>query len=249
MGSQRTPIAPAVRERSKPGLEVACQACGLDPICAVLDYSEPESGVPEGVLLRRRPLGRGKPLYREGDVFHSIYAVKSGSFKSQVSRTDGRTQVVGFHLPGELIGVEAMSGDRYLCTARALENSSVCELRIDRLPESNRSPQAIQQSIIEILGREVTFGHELVSSLVHQSAEQRIAGFLLNLSERLHRRGIPNQDFNLGMSRSDIASYLGLASETVSRILSKLQQHRLIRLQHRRARLLDPAALKALSIR
>ncbi|MCB1857009.1 MAG: cyclic nucleotide-binding domain-containing protein [Gammaproteobacteria bacterium] len=229
------------------GLEVACQACGLDPICSVLDYAAEDSRVPEGVLIRRRPLLRGAVLFSQGDPFQSIFAVKSGAFKLYGTQPGGQQRVIGFHLPGELIGVEAMSGDCYPCTARALEKSSVCELRVHRLPETGRSLETIQRSIINLLGNEVAFSHELISSLIHQSAEQRISGFLLSLSNRLQRRGLPNEEFNLSMSRSDIGSYLGLASETVSRILSKLQQARLILLHRKRARLLDRPALEHLS--
>lgn len=213
--------------------EVECEDCGLDPICMVLDYAEAESGVPEGVLVRRRPIERGETLFHKGDPFHSLYAVKSGSFKTLIPRDDRPDQVIGFHLPGELIGAEAMAGESYPCTARALEKSSVCELRLDRLPDAGRPLEALQRSIIELLGKEVAFSHELIGSLVHQSAEQRVAGFLLSLSERLQRRGMPSADFTLSMSRSDIGNYLGLASETVSRIFTRFQKQDLIRIQRK----------------
>ena len=142
-------------------VEVDCEDCGLDPICVVLDYAEDTSGVPEGVLLRRCPVERGETIFRQGDPFHSIFAVKSGSFKTltHARQTD---QVVGFHFPGELIGVEAMSQKSYPCTARALEKSSVCELRTSRLPESGRPLEALQAAVINLLGSEVRFNHQLI---------------------------------------------------------------------------------------
>jgi len=223
--------------------EVECEDCGLDPICMVLDYAGEESGVPEGILVRRRPIERGETLFHRDDPFRYLYAVKSGTFKTLIPHQERSDQVVGFHLPGELIGAEAMAGERYPCTARALEASSVCELCLERLPDAGRPLEALQRSIIELLGKEVAFNHELIGSLVHQTAEQRVAGFLLSLSDRLQRRGMPGTEFTLTMSRSDIGNYLGLASETVSRIMTRFQGQGLIRIQRKRVRVLVPGRL------
>jgi len=227
--------------------EVECENCGLDPVCLVLDYAEPDSGVPEGILLRHCPVARGETLFRHDDPFRSIFAVKSGAFKTFVPHSDRVDQVVGFQFPGELIGVEAMAGDRYPCSAKALENSIVCELRLERLPEAGKPLEALQHSVIELLGKEVAFNHELISTLVHQSAEQRIAGFLLSISNRLQRRNMPGSVFNLSMSRADIGNYLGLASETVSRILTRFQKSGWVLLERKRASLIDRPALEKLS--
>ncbi|MEW7976609.1 MAG: helix-turn-helix domain-containing protein [Candidatus Sedimenticola endophacoides] len=147
--------------------------------------------------------------------------------------------MVGFHLLGEVIGTEGMAGRAYPYTARALENSTVCELRLERLPETGRSVTQLQQAVIDLLGAEVAFNHELTAAMVHQGSEQRIAGFLVSLSRRLHRRGAPSLEFNMAMSRSDIGNYLGLAGETVSRTLSRFQKKGLIRVNHKRMTLLD----------
>ena len=224
-------------------LEVECKDCGLDPMCALLDYAEEDSGVPEGVLLRRRPVSRGETIFHKGDPFRSIFAVKSGSFKTYVPKLDRVDQVVGFHLYGELIGAEGLAANSYPFTARALEDSSICELRMELLPETGRTLEALQEGIIALLGWEVAFNHQLIASLVHQSADQRIAGFLLSLSDRLQRRGMPKTEFRMSMSRSDMGNYLGLASETVSRALTRFQNSGLIRLRHKYLVLLDPARL------
>jgi CRP/FNR family transcriptional regulator len=220
-------------------IEVACQDCGLDPMCTILDYGEEGSGVAEDVLLRRRPVSRGETIFRKDDPFRSIFAVKSGSFKTYIPKEAGFDQVVGFHVVGELIGAEGFSGKTYPYTARALEDSSVCELRVEGLASTGRSVEALQNGIISLLGHEVAFNHELIASLVHQSADQRVAGFLVSLSIRLSRRGVPNLEFQIGMSRSDIGNYLGLASETVSRILTRFQKSGLINLRHKRLAILD----------
>ena len=228
-------------------LEVECEDCGLDPICIVLDYADERSGVPEGILLRRKPVARGETIFRCDDPFHSIFAVKSGSFKTFIPHSDRTDQVVGFQLAGELIGVEAIASDTYPCTARALETSSVCELRLERLPHSGKPLEALQRSVIELLGKEVAFNHQMISSLVHQSAEQRIAGFLISLSDRLQRRNMPSIEFALSMSRTDIGNYLGLASETVSRVLTRFQRSGWIRLQRKQVTLVDRFALTTIA--
>lgn len=228
----------------KSKVEVACEDCGLDPMCSVLNYAEEGSDVPEGVLLRRRQVARGETIFMRDDPFRSVFAVKSGSFKSYVPKGSGGDQVVGFHVIGELVGTEGLSTQRYPYTARALEDSSVCELRIERLDEANRSPEDLQQAIIKMLGATVTFNHELITSLVHQSADERVAGFLLILSKRLQKSGINKNEFQIGMSRSDIGSYLGLASETVSRVLTRLQKAGCIELRHKRLKVLDQLGLE-----
>lgn len=233
-----------VPEHSDSTSELECKECGLDPVCAVLDYAEESSGIPEGILLRRRPVRRGETLFCQGDRFHSIYAVKSGSFKTLMLHPGRANQVIGFQFPGELIGVEALSLNSYSCSARALQQSSVCELSIARLPESGRPPAVLYASIIKLLGREVTFNHQLIASLVHQSAEQRLCGFLLSLSKRLAQRGFSGREFTLTMSRTDIGSYLGLASETVSRVLTRLDRSGAIRLRRKRILVLDRIALQ-----
>ncbi len=229
--------------------EVECRDCSLDPMCSILDYAEEGSEVPDGVLLRRRQVARGETIFLREDPFRSVFAVKSGSFKTYIPKISGSDQVVGFHLLGELIGIEGLSTRRYPYTARALQDSSVCELRMESLPETGRDLETLQQGLISMLSSEVAFNHQLVASLIHQSADQRLASFLINLSERLRAGGVNQDEFQIGMSRSDIGSYLGLASETVSRVLTRFQKDGLIQLRHKRLRLLDMEALAELAER
>jgi CRP/FNR family transcriptional regulator len=227
--------------------EIACEDCSLDPMCSILDYAEDGSNVPEGILLRRRHVARGETIFLKDDLFRSVFAVKTGSFKTYVPRLAGDDQVVGFHLVGELMGAEGLSNKRYPYTARALEDSLVCELRLERLSEANRGKEELQEGVIAMLGSAVAFNHELIASLVHQSAEQRIAGFLLSLTRRLIKAGMTQPEFQIGMSRSDIGSYLGLASETVSRVLTRLQKSGYIELRHKRLKISNRGALEALA--
>ncbi|MFC1602373.1 helix-turn-helix domain-containing protein, partial [Pseudomonadota bacterium] len=200
-----------------------------------------------GILLRDRFVARGESIYRQEDPFRAVFAVKSGSFKTLIPGADTREQVVGFYLPGELMGSEGMANKLYPSTAKALEPSHICELRIDRLPEAGRPLVLLQQRMIELLGSEITFNHKLMASIAQQSSEQRLAAFLLSLSQRYGSRGYAGHEFALMMSWADIGSYLGLASETISRMLSKFQKANLLVLTKKQITLLDIKGLSNLA--
>lgn len=225
-------------------LEVACRECGLDPMCQVLDYAEPGSGVPPGILLRRQPVTKGEQLFHVEQPFTAVYAVKSGSFKATVPDLNRNERVVGFYLPGDLIGAEGMANRYYTHSVRALETSRVCVLEIARLQESGRPLAAVQQALIEMLGQEVALNHRLTASLIRQNADQRLAAFILSLSLRASIRGLGGKQLNLSMSRSDMASYLGLARETISRGLTRFQKTGLIKLRKQSLTLLDEKGLR-----
>ncbi len=243
----RTCCLPSAEHRTLPQ-EVACRDCGLDPICQVLDYAESDSGVPDGILVRRMPILRGEMLLTFNQPFRTIYAVKSGSFKAMTWDLANSERVVGFFLPGDLIGTDGLATERYSYTVRALEASSVCSLEVEALPKAGRSREAIQDALITLLGQEVAMNHMVTTSLIQQNAEQRLAAFILSLVRRSGIRGLDRQDLGLSMSRSDIASYLGLARETVSRILTRFQKSRIIVLRKNALRVLDPGALERLSV-
>ena len=224
-------------------VEVECSDCGLDPMCLLLDYAERDSDVPEGILLRRQPVATGERLYRAGQPFEWIYAVKSGSFKAFVEEPGGREGVVGFYFAGDLIGAEAIAGRCYPCGVRALEPSQVCMLHLEHLERTGRPVEALQEALIKMLGMEIALSRRVTAALTGQSAEQRLAAFLLSVSERLKNRGFSPTILTLRMSRSDIGSYLGLARETVSRLLMKFQRGGLILLRKKQLRLLDSEGL------
>jgi CRP/FNR family transcriptional regulator, anaerobic regulatory protein len=227
--------------------EVECSECGLDPMCLLLDYAERNSNVPEGVLLRRQAVSQGEALFEIEQPFDSIYAVKSGSFKAVVRDAVGHERVVGFYFAGELIGAEGIAERRYSCSVRALEPSQVCILRLDRLDETGRPVDAVQKALVVMLGREVALNQQLTSSMVRQNAEQRLAAFLLTLSDRQSSRGFSPDTLHLRMSRSDIGSYLGLARETVSRLMTKFQRNGLILIRKKHLQLLDRFALEQIA--
>ncbi|MCP3669705.1 MAG: helix-turn-helix domain-containing protein [Gammaproteobacteria bacterium] len=227
--------------------EVDCKNCGLDALCELLEYGDGTVELPQGVLLRRQPVTRGETIFQSGSPFCSFFAVKSGSFKTVMVPPHGQEKVIGFHLPGEMVGTDGVAGDAYTCTARALESSLICELRLDQLPQVGASKLELQSRIISILGQEVAFSHKLNVALICQSSEQRLAAFILSISSRINERGLSGEDFRLSMSRSDIASYLGLASETVSRTLMKLRKLGVIKIRNKHVQMLAPDALEGLA--
>jgi len=229
----------------KNSLEVECELCGLDALCELLEYGECDQ--PSDTLLRSQPVSRGDVIFKAGEPFRSFIAVKSGSFKTTTTTQQGQEKVTGFHLAGEMVGTEGIALDYYSSTARALESGSICELRLDNLYKIGCPQHELQSRVISILGSEVAFSQGLHGTLIRQSSEQRLAAFLLSVYNRLDKRGISSVDFRLSMSRSDIASYLGLASETVSRILMKLQKLGMINIRNKQVQISDLDALEGLA--
>jgi len=224
-------------------VEVGCQHCGLDALCELVGYGQ----VAPEALLRQQKVMRGETIFRSGEPFHSFFAVKSGSFKTVMLPPQGEEKVIGFHFAGEMVGTDGIADDEYSCTAHAMETSLVCKLRRDQLQLAGCSELEMQNRVITVLGQEMAFSHKLNASLIRQSSEQRLAAFILGVSSRKSERGMSGSDFRLSMSRSDIASYLGLASETVSRTLMKLQKLQMIKIRNKHVQMLDPVALEALA--
>ena len=227
--------------------EVDCELCGLDPMCQLLEYGEDETDLPEGILLRRQRVAKGETIFRVGDPFRSIFAVKSGSFMTLNNTPRGVDQVVGFSFTGELIGTDGLAGGYYTSTARALEASSVCELRLERLQQAGRPIELLQQGIIALLGEDIAFCRSLNASLIRQNGEQRLAAFILSASNRMAARGMPSEEFKLNMSRTDIAGYLGLSRESVSRGLAKLQKEGICEVRGKQIQLQDKDRLRRLA--
>ena len=189
---------------------------------------------------------RGAYLYRAGEHFQSIYAVRTGFFKTATLLNDGREQVTGFHMMGEIIGMDAISTDIHPCDAIALEDSEICEIHFSQLEQLSRNIPTLQRHLHRILSREIVRDHGIMLLLGSMKAEERLAAFLLNLSQRFAARGYSSNSFNLRMTREEIGSYLGLKLETVSRTFSKFQKDGLINVQNKSIELRDLVALKAI---
>jgi CRP/FNR family transcriptional regulator len=199
--------------------------------------------VDELVATRRR-VKRGMPLFRNGEPFKSLYAIRTGFFKTCINAEDGRSQVTGFQMAGEIIGLDGIVGDRHTCDAVALEDAEVCVMPFDRISELSRDIAALQHHVHRIMSREIVREHGVMLLLVNMRAEERLAAFLLNLAQRLHARGFSRSELVLRMTREEIGSYLGMKLETVSRTFSKFAEGGLIEIRHRHLRILDHAALQ-----
>lgn len=228
-------------------LKVACRTCTLAQLCLPLGVSREEVERVDAIIRRRRPLRRGEPLYRSGDRFHSVYVVRSGSIKSCAPADLGQEQITGFHLPGELVGLDAIHVGEHRCGATALETTSVCEVPFTQLESLAGKLPALQQQLHRLMSREVLRDHEHLLVLGKKGAEERLATFLVSLSNRFHERGYSATEFHLSMSRGDIGNYLGLAVETVSRLFTRMQSQGWISVDRKLVRIVDLLRLHELA--
>ncbi|KZE32802.1 fumarate/nitrate reduction transcriptional regulator Fnr [Crenobacter luteus] len=231
---------------SPASLKVSCSNCSLRELCLPLGLNPDEMAQLDAVIRQSRKLKRGDHLFRSGEGFKSLFAVRTGFFKTTVASQDGREQVTGFHMSGELMGLDGISANLHGCDAIALEDSEVCELPFTRMEELSRDIPSLQRHFYRLMSREIVRDQNVMLLLGNMKAEERIAAFLLNLSQRLASRGFAANDFILRMSREEIGSFLGLKLETVSRTLSKLQQQGWIKVDHKHIQLVQPGELKAL---
>lgn len=201
--------------------QVACSQCGLGRLCLPRNLDAEQTREFERIVNKMRPLHRGEHIFRSGDPFKCIISVRTGCFKSYVIDPDGQEQVIGFHLPGEIIGLDAIHTATHLANVVALDTSAVCAIQFENVLDMARHLPDLQSEMFRVMSRQIA---ELETNAADLSADQRIARFLLSLSQRFARRGYSPREFNLAMSRRDIASHLRLATETVSRVLARFQE-------------------------
>ena len=238
------------RDSSKPiplsVIKTACSNCNLRELCLPLGLNEAELERLDEMVSTRRRLKRGDHLYRSGNGFDAIYAIRSGFFKTDVLLEDGREQVTGFQMAGELLGLDGISTEHHTCNAIALEDSEVCAIPFSHLESLSREIQTLQRHFHKVMSRDIVRDHGVMMLLGTMRAEERLAAFLLNLSQRFTARGFSPADFYLRMTREEIGSYLGLKLETVSRAFSRFQEEGYIAVQQKHIRILNVAGLKAL---
>jgi CRP/FNR family transcriptional regulator len=196
---------------------------------------------------RSKPLQKNNHLYREGDNFQSVFAVRSGSVKAYRTTDDGREQVTGFYFPGEILGMDGISNNAHASSAKALETASVCEIPFTSLEKLSASMPLLQRHFFQLMSREITEDQQLITLLSKSSADGRIAAMLLSVSMRNARRKLSATQFRLSMSRVDIGNYLGLTVETVSRVFSRLQKLEVLSVENKEIEILDVDALRAIA--
>ena len=221
-----------------------CSSCGLRESCLPCGLSGQDVDHLNELVYTRRRLKRGESLYRAGDEFSSLYAVRSGFFKTVQTLEDGRDQVTGFHMAGEIMGMDGIGPETHICNSVALEDSEVCVIPYSRIENLGRDMHALRHQFHKVMSREIVREHGVMLLLGTMRAEERLATFLLNLSQRFTARGYSPSEFNLRMTREEIGSYLGLKLETVSRAFSKFQEDGLISVQQKHVQILDVAGLK-----
>ena len=217
-------------------LRKMCSSCSLAELCLPVGLDRESLGRLDSLVTRDAPLHAGDHLYKKGDPFDALYAVRSGYLKSYTVDESGREQVLGFYLPGELLGLDAIYPERHQCNAVALDTASVCRLPYEDLSTLAGQVPGLQKQMFRLLSKDIHDSHSLAGDF---TAEERLAAFLLSLSARLKLRGYSPTHFMLAMPRRDIANYLRLATETVSRVFKRFQQEGLIAVDRRDIRLLD----------
>jgi len=236
-------ISPQLAPRK---FQTNCSNCNLRELCLPMRIGDEDMARVEQIVFARRRLKRGDSLFKAGDAFNALYAIRSGFLKTTVLNADGREQVTGFQMGGELLGLDGIGSGRYNGTAIALEDSEACVLPFALIEELGREIPAIQRNLHSVLSREIVRDHGVMMLLGSMSAEERLAAFLLNLSRRFTARGYSPLDFHLRMTREEIGSYLGLKLETVSRLFSRFQSEGLIEVQQKHVRILDIPGLEEL---
>jgi CRP/FNR family transcriptional regulator len=226
--------------------QVACSQCALGKLCLPRGLDDEQLEEFEKIVNKLRPLQKGEHIFRAGDPFRSIVAVRSGCFKSYVINHAGEEQVLGFHLPGEIVGLDAIHTTTHTANVVALDTSSVCAMHFQSVTEMARHLPELQNELFRLMSQQIA---ELEANAADLTADQRIARFLVSLSDRFSRRGYSPKEFNLAMARRDIASHLRLATETVSRVLARFQETGTISVNRKNIVIHDLSALQELSMR
>lgn len=224
-------------------IKLSCKSCSLSDFCLPRGLSDADLTRFEVIVDTRPPIPKGGTLYRAGEPAYALYAIKSGSFKSAVTSENGDEQIVGFHMPGELVGFDGVDSV-HNCTMVSLEHSRVCELPLRDVEILSQKVDGLRHEVYAAMRREISREQAMYLLLARRTAESRLASFLVSMSHRLGSHRSSCNDFNLAMSRHDIANYLGLAAETVSRLISLLQHKGIITVDRRRVTILDFLALK-----
>jgi CRP/FNR family transcriptional regulator, anaerobic regulatory protein len=240
MQEQLNPTASLTSESFK----VACSNCNLRELCLPVGLSPDEMQKLDKLVATRKRVKNGGQLFSSGDPFTTLYAIRTGYFKTCIISEDGREQVTGFQMAGEIIGLDGIVNDKHNCSAVALEDAEVCVMPFEVIEELSREFPMLQRHVHKIMSREIVRENGVMMMLGNMRAEERLAAFLLNLVKRLHARGFSQSELVLRMTREEIGSYLGMKLETVSRTFSKFSDEGIIEVKQRNVKIVNPDALK-----
>jgi CRP/FNR family transcriptional regulator len=228
-------------------LRAGCASCSMHQLCLPMGLGNDDMERLDKIIGRRRKVPRGSNLFRVGDAFSNLYAIRLGHFKTYQLNPGGEEQITGFQMAGELLGMDAISTDRHHCMAEALEDSEVCEIPFSRLEQLFSDIPTLLRHFHRMMSQEITREQSVMLLLGNMQATQRFAAFIVNLASRYEARGYSGNQFQLRMSREEIGNYLGLTIESVSRLLSKFKKEGLLRVSNREIELLDAPRLKAIT--
>ena len=223
---------------------VTCAKCNLRETCLSGGVPAEDLERVENIVYARRRIKRGETLFSAGDWFRCLYAIRTGFFKTSLVDREGREQVTGFFMSGELLGMDGLGDGRCAASAIALEDSDVCAMPYSLIEKISREVPSLQRRLHSVLAREIVRDHGVMLLLGSMRAEERLATFLLNLSKRFQRRGYSESEFHLRMTREEIGSYLGLKLETVCRVLSAFREDGLLDIDYKRVRIVNIAGLE-----
>ena len=227
-------------------LRKSCAQCSLQVLCLPAGIGGDDLQQLDDIVRNKRPLEQGETLFRAGQNLGSLFVAREGAFKTLATNQDGDVQVIGFHLPGELMGLDALGSGHHACDAQALTRATVCEIPLTQLEHVCSKVPGLQHQMLRIIGQGINRDQAHMEMLGRRQAPERLALFLHGLSERYRLLGRPGDQFMLPMSREDIASYLGMVIETVSRTLTRMQDEGVISVRGRQLQILDPARLDAM---
>lgn len=224
-----------------------CSTCMLSEICLPLGMARNDVNKLDELIKERIRIPKGSVLFNLGDKAEAVYGIRSGSLKTQLEDASGQVQITGFLLPGEILGMDGLLDNIQVSHAIALEDSEVCVIRIDELDTLSQHIPVLQQQLRRLMSKEINRSHQLVMSLGGLRSEQRLAAFLINLSQRLATLGYSSSEFVLRMSREEIGNYLGLTLETVSRLFSRFAREGVLHIQQRQVQIIDMQTLRTLA--
>ena len=225
-------------------LKRSCADCTLHELCLPRGLDRQALEQLGKVVKRSYSLHKGEYLFRTSDEFKHIYALRSGSMKVHQMDVHGNSQVLGFYYPGEILGLDAIDKKKHLCNAEALETSSYCAFPFSSLSAVCQNVPDLQSQIFRLMSRELTYENELLLTIFKKGAEERLATFLITLSSRFQQLGYSPMEIKLSMARQEIASYLGLTIETVSRLFGRFQRAGLISVKRKHVHIINLEELK-----
>jgi len=218
---------------------IHCQNCSISELCLPFSLSDKELDVLDKIIDRKRPIHKGEQVFQDGDQMTSLYAVRSGTFKTFTVNEQGEEQITGFHLAGDILGFDAIAATEHPSFAKALETSMVCEIPYSTLDTLSNTMPKLKKQVLRLMSSEIKADQEMLTLLNRKNAEQRLATFISTLSARYHARGLSSKEFRLSMTRSDIGNYIGLTVETISRLFNRFHKAGLIKIDGKLITILD----------